>query len=306
MRIPAVVSLAIILTLTLACGSRVAARDREGERPGTPRLRNAEAVQEYTYRTVDGIDLKGDLYMPADADAEPPVVVLIHGGAWRSGDKRGMAAYALEFVKRGYACFAINYRLTPKGRFPNNVNDCKAAVQWLREYARRLGIDGGRIAAAGGSAGGHLSAFIGATGDDEGFNAAEYAASGEINAVIAFYGVFDFKELVDTTRDDWPYLELRDEGVSLRDHLAMISPISYVTPDDPPVFLIHGIEDSLVPYEQSEIYHDALQKVGVPTELLLVENAEHGLVPVKGKGMNPSWDEAINEAIDWLDGIMMK
>lgn len=306
MRIPVTASILIILTLTLACGSRVAARDRAGFRPSIRRGQMTDAVREYTYRTVDGIDLAGDLYMPADTEGDPPVVVLIHGGAWRSGDKSGMAVYASEFVKRGYACFAINYRLTPKGKFPNNVNDCKAAVQWLRDHARRLGIDGERVAAFGGSAGGHLSAFIGATGDDEGFNAAEYAASGQISAVIALYGVFDFAALAETTSEDWPFLELRDERISLAEHLAMISPINYVTAGDPPAFLIHGVEDSLVSWEQSEIYHSALQEAGIESELLLVENAEHGLVPVKGKEMIPSWAETIDAAIDWLDGIMMK
>jgi len=258
----------------------------------------------YTYREVDGMKLDGDFYLPKSGEGPYPAVVLIHGGAWKSGDKRAMAPYAAKLAERGYACFSINYRLTPKGRFPNNVNDCKAAVQWLRRWSHRLNIYPDRIAACGGSAGGHLSAFIGATDDDDGFNAPEYGTSGRVQAVVPLYGVFDFTGF-DTKRNPLgnnPYFSPAQGN--LVEHLEKISPATYVTPDDPPVFLIHGVEDSLVPVEQSKNYYELLQESGIRVELLLVEGAGHGLKPVKGMEMSPSWDKAIDAAIDFLDEVL--
>ena len=261
-----------------------------------------EAV--YAYREVDGMKLEGDFYLPESGEGPYPTVVLIHGGAWKSGDKRAMAPYAAKLVERGYACFSINYRLTPKGRFPNNVNDCKAAVQWLRRWSHRLNIYSDRIAAWGGSAGGHLSAFIGATDDDDGFNAPEYGTSGRVQAVVPLYGVFDFTGFENGRSSLGRNSYFKPVEGPLIDHLKKISPATYVTPDDPPVFLIHGVEDSVVPVEQSEDYSKLLQENGIRSELLLVEGAEHGLKPIKGMEMSPTWDEAIDAAIDFLDEVL--
>ena len=263
-----------------------------------------QPVATYVYREVDGIRLKGDFYLPESGDGAYPVVVLIHGGAWKSGDKSGMAPYAAKLLERGYACFSINYRLIPEGRFPKDVNDCKAAIQWLERWSHRLNINPNRIAAWGGSAGGHLAAFIGATDDDDGFNATEYTTSGRVEAVVPLYGVFDFTGF-DTDRGGLrgnAYFRPVEGGIA--DHLKRISPATYVTPDDPPVFLIHGVEDSLVPVEQSKGYYKLLQENGIRSELLLVEGAGHGLKPVRGTKMSPTWDEAIVAAIDFLDEVL--
>lgn len=259
----------------------------------------------YVYRNVDGLDLEGDFYLPEIGDPPYPVVVLIHGGAWKSGDKTAMAYYARKLVERGYACFSINYRLTPGGKFPNNVNDCRSAVQWLRRWDAKLNIDADRIAAWGGSAGGHLSGFIGATDDDDGFNAEEFSTSGRIQAVVPCWGVFDFSLLTNLDgrhHGDLPYM--RPKGTTFEEHLELISPITYVTEDDPPVFLIHGEDDAVVPVNQSYAYYNALEVAGVTCELLVVKNAGHGLRKMWGMEMEPSRDDAIEAAIDFLDEVL--
>ena len=259
----------------------------------------------YVYRTVDGLDLEGDFYLPRIGEPHYPVVVLIHGGAWKNGDKTAMAYYARKLVERGYACFSINYRLTPGGKFPNNVNDCKAAVQWLRRWDETLNIDAGRIAAWGGSAGGHLSGFIGAADDDDGFNAEEYSTSGRVQAVVPCWGVFDFSLLTDLDgrrHGELPYIY--SEEMTFEEHLELISPITYVTEDDPPVFLIRGEDDATVPVEQSYAYYEALQETAVRCELLVVKNAGHGLRKMWGMETEPSRDEAIDAAIDFLDEVL--
>jgi len=262
-------------------------------------------VKVHVYRTVDGLDLEGDFYLPVIGEPPYPVVVLIHGGAWKGGDKSVMAYYAGKFVERGYACFSINYRLTPDGKFPNNVNDCKAAVQWLRRWALKLNIDPDRIAAAGSSAGGHLSAFIGATDDDDGFNAEEFTTSGRIQAVVPCWGVFDFGLLTDLdSMHHWDLLYMHPEDITFEEHLGLMSPITYVTEDDPPVFMIHGEDDAVVLVNQSYAYQDALEAAGVMCGLLVVKNAGHGLQKMLGLEMEPSGDEAIESAIDFLDEVL--
>ncbi len=263
------------------------------------------AEEVYVYRSVDGSDLEGDFYLPEIGEPPYPVVVLIHGGAWRSGDKTDMAYYARKLVGRGYACFSINYRLTPEGRFPNNVNDCKAAVQWLRRWDAKLNIDADRIVAWGGSAGGHLSGFIGAIDDDLGFNAEEFSTSGRVQAVVPCWGVFDFSLLAELDgghHEDLPYM--RPSGTTFEEHIEQISPITYVTEDDPPVFLIHGEDDTIVLVNQSYAYYNALEAAGVRCELLVVKNAGHCLQRMLGMDMEPSRDEAIKAAIDFLDEVL--
>jgi acetyl esterase/lipase len=287
---------ALVLPLSEACASPLGRAERW---KGVGEYIKPDAV--YTYRTVDGIDLKGDFYTPGTGNGPFPVVVLIHGGGWRSGDKRDMARHAGPLTKEGYACFSINYRLTPEGRFPRDVEDCKAAVQWLRRQAGRLNIDPDRIAAMGGSAGGHLAAFIGATDDHDGFNDDEFSTSGRVQAVVALYGVFDFTAMGVRTGGLRKFAYLRSPDGKEEAFLQKISPATYISPDDPPVLMIHGVEDSLVPVEQSRLYSQALTDAGIENELILVEGVGHGFAPVKGMEMKPSWDEITRDLLDFLD-----
>ena len=227
---------------------------------------------------------KLDLYLPPTG-ARWPLVVAIHGGAFRMGSKEGEPAGA--FVARGFAVAAINYRLSQHAIFPAQIEDGKAAVRWLRANAARYGYDPGRIASYGASAGGHLAAMLGTAGDVKAFDVgAHLDQSSRVQAVVDFFGPTDFLQM-DAHRSsaqamvhdtpDSPESQL--VGGPIRDNpdkVARANPITYVTKDDPPFLIIHGDADALVPHHQSELLEAALTKAGVPVRFVTIPGGLHG------------------------------
>ena len=129
-----------------------------------PPPQGVKVQRDITYATVDGKDLRLDLYMPEKTAAtQPPLIVWIHGGAWRQGNKNnnGLLVWA---AAEGFAIASIQYRLSGEAKFPAQVHDAKGAIRWLRAHAHEYGYDARKIAVAGGSAGGHLAALVGTSG----------------------------------------------------------------------------------------------------------------------------------------------
>jgi acetyl esterase/lipase len=249
---------------------------------------------------------KLDLYLPP-AGARWPLVVAIHGGAFRMGSKEGEPAGA--FVARGFAVAAINYRLSQHAVFPAQIEDCKAAVRWLRANAARWGYDPDRIASFGGSAGGHLAAMLGTAGDVGAFEVgAHLEVSSRVQAAVDFFGPTDFLQM-DAHRlspgamvHDTPESpESQLIGGPIRDHpekVARANPATYVTPDDPPFLIVHGDADLLVPHHQSELLEAALLKAGVRVRLVTIPGGPHGGETV-AKGLSTALDflaEALSPA----------
>ncbi len=230
---------------------------------------------------------KLDLYLPATG-SRWPLVVSIHGGAFRMGSKDAEPARSAgAFVTRGFAVAAINYRLSQHAVFPAQIEDCKAAVRWLRANAGRYGYDPSRLASYGGSAGGHLAAMLGTTGDVKAFDVgAHLDQSSRVQAVVDFFGPTDFLQM-DAHRLN-PQAAVHDTpdspesqlvGGPIRDNpekVARANPITYVTKDDPPFLIVHGDADALVPHHQSELLAAALQKAGVPVRLITIPGGLHG------------------------------
>jgi acetyl esterase/lipase len=238
------------------------------------------------YTNVDGISLKLDLYVP-NHEGPFPVVVWIHGGAWSSGDKSNPPA--LREVSRGYAVVSINYRLSSQAIFPAQINDCKAAIRWLRAHAAQYNLNPNRIAAWGRSAGGHLAALLGTSGDVsdlEDFSQGNASVSSQIQAVIDWFGPTDVLQMdaqalpCSSICHDCPNSpESRLVGCPIQtcpDRAARANPIRYITADAPPFLIHHGTEDCAVPPMQSQILYDALQLMGVDATLLYLEGAGHG------------------------------
>jgi acetyl esterase/lipase len=238
------------------------------------------------YGLADGQALKLDFAKPVLCRGQSvPLIVYIHGGGWRSGDKSGVfdLSVAKMGFELGFAVASINYRLAPKYHFPAPINDCKLAVRFLRANAADLGIDPSRIAVAGGSAGGHLAALLATTDSRDGLDGP--GLSGVSSRVAAAVDLFGPADLTDTTSGTTA------EGISmLTDFLGCdpaacpdlalaASPIAYVTPDDPPILIVHGDKDTLVPYRQSEIFAERLRLAGNACALIKVRNGEHGLIP---------------------------
>ena len=236
------------------------------------------------YETVNGRDLPLDLYRPTNADKPIPLIIWIHGGGWRGGSKSRINR-CIGMLERGYAVASVEYRLSGEAIFPAAVEDCKAAVSFLRLNAKKFGLDPDRFGAWGSSAGGHLVAMLGVTSDVDTFDnhPVTSKASSKVQAVCNWFGPTDFLRMndfpgrIDHDAPESP--ESRFIGAPIQENKELAqkaNPITYVSPSDPPILHMHGDNDQSVPFNQSELLHAALQKAGVSTELYRVKNGGHG------------------------------
>jgi acetyl esterase/lipase len=267
-----------------------ATRQQQSDRSRQPQVPAGTKVErDIVYARVGDRKLLLDLYLPPKGPARLPVIVWVHGGGWRGGSK-GSGGQARPMLDRGFAVADVGYRLSGEAIFPAQVEDCKAAVRWVRANAAKYGLDPDRIGAWGRSAGGHLVAFLGAAGDVREFDTeANVEYSSRAQAVCDWFGPTDFLQmdkhslkgsrlihdapnspeslLVGGPIQEEPYRSLARKA----------NPITYVTKDDPPFLIMHGDKDMSVPVHQSELLYEALKKAGVDATLHVVKGAGHGL-----------------------------
>ncbi len=225
-----------------------------------------------------------DIYLPEDADGPLPLIIWIHGGGWQSGSKNGCPPLRQGYVARGYAVASINYRLSGHATFPAQIEDCKAAIRWLRAHAKEYGFDPNRFGAWGSSAGGHLVALVGTSGGVEEFEVGgNLEQSSRVQVVCDYYGPTDFKVFVTTpgyeshATSNSPEAKLIGGSVMENlDKAARLNPITYVTPDDPPFLIVHGDADRIVPLNQSDLLFESLKSAGVPSHFHTIRGAGHG------------------------------
>jgi acetyl esterase/lipase len=225
-----------------------------------------------------------DLYLPEESAGPLPIVIWVHGGAWRAGSKDNCPPLRAGFPGRGYAVASVGYRLSSDAPFPAQIEDCKAAVRWLRAHATDYGLDPDRFGVWGSSAGGHLVALLGTSGDVKEFDTGAYRdVSSRVQAVCDFYGPSDLLAFAETPgyeshgRPDSPESGLLGGTVAEnRDKATRASPVTYVTEDDPPFLIVHGTNDPTVAPNQSELLHAALKRAGVESRLHLIDGARHG------------------------------
>jgi acetyl esterase/lipase len=210
-----------------------------------------------------------DLYVPTEHKNEP-LIVYVHGGGWEHGDKMGdsLNPNNLQLLWDGYAMASINYRLAPAAVWPAQIQDCKAAIRWLRAHAGDYGYNPDRIGVIGESAGGHLVAMLGVTSGDKAFDVGENLnVSSDVACVVDLFGVGDFTLAANETS---PALvngakALFGGPAQDRPELARsASPIKYVHASEPPMLVVHGTADRLVPYLQAEVLVEAMEKAGAP------------------------------------------
>ncbi|MBI4657701.1 MAG: alpha/beta hydrolase [Verrucomicrobia bacterium] len=224
---------------------------------------------------------KLDLYLPKEGN-HLPLIVWVHGGAWLGGNKDRCPA--VPFLREGYAAASINYRLSQHAVFPAQIEDCKAAIRWLRANAAKYGIDPGHIGVWGSSAGGHLAALLGTTGDVKEFETGEnLQVTSRVQAVCDWFGPTDFTQMskfasrIDHDAADSPESKLIGGPVQQhKEKAARANPITFVSKDDPPFLIMHGDQDPLVPMNQSELLQEALKVAGVNTTLHVVRGGGHG------------------------------
>lgn len=244
---------------------------------------NIEVSRDIEFAIVDDLSLKLDLYQPVGA-ASPPLVIWVHGGAWRAVSKDSMPLH--ELVKRGYAIASVDYRLSPVAKFPAQVHDCKAAIRFLRAKAKHYGYDASRIGIAGSSAGGHLVAEIGVTNGHpklEGTVGDHLDQSSSVQAIVDYYGPTNFLTILKQSTPHGlsvrvPALQLLlgsqpEENAALA---KLASPVFHVDRNDPPLLMIHGDADPQVPINQSHELHGRYKMLGLPARLEVIHGGAHG------------------------------
>jgi acetyl esterase/lipase len=235
-----------------------------------------------------------DVYFP-ESGGPWPVLLYVHGGGWMHGDKSEAGMFAQLMTSQGYLVVSSNYRLYPPANFPAMIQDVKCAVRSLRANAGQYNLDPNRIGAVGVSAGGHLVALLGTTDQSAEWDVGEYLEqSSRVQAVISMAGVMDLSR-------DFPNADIeamKRVGFG-EDNVAEASPITHITPDDPPFLLIHGDRDELVPAEQSQLMYDRLVQANVPAELIIVQNAGHSMISPNGSA-RPSLAEINQIILDFL------
>ncbi len=233
------------------------------------------------YAGTDNPRQKLDLYLPKNPSGQKPLplVAFIHGGGWRMGDKGNAYRVLGPLVESGkYVCASIGYRLTDEATWPAQIHDCKAAIRWLRGNAEKYNIDPDRIGVIGPSAGGHLVAMLGTSGDVaelEGTLGDFAKMSSRVQCVVDEYGPTDL--MVIRSGAEGPVAKLLGGPIDEKKEAARsASPVSFVSRDDPPFLIIHGTKDPLVRFHQSELLQEALQKAGVEASLIPVTDGGHG------------------------------
>lgn len=240
-------------------------------------VRDAAIQRDLVYKRINGAVLTLDLYSPEKATDPLPVILWIHGGGWRSGGKKQCPAVTL--VPNGFAVASIDYRLTSTAPFPAQIEDCKAAVRWLRANASAYHLDPDHIGVWGHSAGGHLAALLGTSG-----GVPELEGSGDnmqyssrVQAVCESAGPTDLMALMALGPKRMLAIEALLGGPPEEDKTkaTAASPIHYVLKDDPPFLIVHGDSDRVVPVEQSQRLYEALKKAGVNATLKILPNVGH-------------------------------
>jgi acetyl esterase/lipase len=234
---------------------------------------------------------KLDLYLPEKADAPLPLVVFIHGGGWQAGSKDD-GGPGLGLLAKDYAFASINYRLSQEAKYPAQIEDCKAAIRFLRANAKKYSLDPDHIGVWGASAGGHLVALLGTTGkvkelEGDGPNKDQSSA---VQAVVDWFGPTDMLQMkaqadaqkdvkfaLDADSPDSPVGKLFGGAVQDKKDLAeKANPIHFIAKDAAPILIMHGDKDNLVPLAQSKILDEALKKAGVESTLVVLEGSGHG------------------------------
>lgn len=265
----------------------------------TDGVRGARTWIGLTYAFLRGYrPLTLDLHVPADATRPVPCVLWIHGGGWTEGDRRYVPlqwpqqVLFEKVVAAGMAVATVDYRLLAEAPFPACVQDCVAAVRYLRQYADELGLDPARTGVWGESAGAHLAALLAFVGSQESGDQRLLGTVGvgrgavDLEAAVLFYGPADMGWLA-TEAPPENVLDALGADPSLADAL---SPITQVHTGIPPTLLMHGRDDGLVPVSESEQLHAALREAGVDSTLEITDGADHCFI---GTPIEPHLDRAV-------------
>lgn len=230
-----------------------------------------------TYTKVGDWEGKMDLYLPPSSSKPTPVIINIHGGGWNKGVKESQTGFNT-FFKNGFAVANIEYRLSGQATAPAAVEDTRCALIYLIKNAKALNIDVNRIVIMGGSSGGHLALMGGLLANNHRFDTnCPGVENVKVAAIIDKYGITDVW--------DWAYgpnktsksaTQWLGKYAQDKSFAASVSPVTYVSKSNPPVFIVHGDADPTVPYQESVELHRKLEEAGVKTKFITVPGGLHG------------------------------
>ena len=279
--------LAVGLFLGLDCAVCPGEESRSVALPSAIRLTDTKPdvplriEREIVFTEGDGYQTAADLYRPVSEDL-CPVVIMIHGGAWIAGDKWQVADHAKQMARRGFVVMAINYRLSPKHKWPAHLDDCFAALRWILEHAEEWKGDVNRVGTWGYSAGAQLALLTALNSRND---------LPKVRAVVAGGAPCDLTFIPEDTKALASVLG--GSRAEFPDRYRNASPISFISPDAPPVYFFHGDDDFLVPLSNSIQMHESLRAKGI--------NTVHRTVTGKGHLIAFLDQQSRLEAIEFLE-----
>ena len=292
----------MIKTITIICSMFFVSLGALGQEPDTLSLPNTRLIKNIPY-VVNGHKLQNfDLYIPKDAKKPMPVLLWIHGGAWEGGFKKWIDPTFL--IKSGFAIASIDYRFSDTAIFPAQIQDCNEAIYFIWKNAAQYNLDRTKFIVGGGSAGGHLASLIGLSTNDK---IADFYTDINKSKAIKFRAILDFYGPADlnVVHGKATTMDYDSEGSALtrllgfptldRPDLAKkASPVTYIDKNDPPILILHGDADDIVPFWESRQFYSWLKLAGVKTELFKIEGAGHA-----GPAFSsPATEKKVNEFLD--------
>jgi acetyl esterase/lipase len=229
-------------------------------------------------------DLRMNIIYPQIENRQYPCIIWICGGFWTQMSKSAHLPYLTDLARRGFIVASVDYRLGHEAPFPGALIDIKAAIRYLRAHAKRYSINTEKFAVMGESAGGYLAAMTALTSADE-FEVGEYLDfSSVVQAACCWYAPFD---LVILAQENSVIPMFFNGDINDKQYQRYVNPINNITGKAPPFLLLHGTDDQTVPFNQSELFHEAL----------IVKNIDTHLIGLKGEGhagpqffQRPIWD----------------
>lgn len=232
--------------------------------------------KDLVYKEVQERSLKLDIYHLKKIKKAKPVLVFIHGGAWKKGNKKDYRRYLVDYAMQGYVTITVQYSLSNEAKFPAALNDVNCAIQWIKVNSEKYFIDPNKIAVIGGSAGGHLAMMLGYSQGSPKFenDCLDNKYNSSVQAIVNIYGPSDLTTEYAQSQSSVEYF-LGKKYIEDKDIYKDASPISYLSPDDPPTLIFHGTLDELVPISQSDSLKNRLDRIGITAEYHRLEGWPH-------------------------------
>ncbi len=274
----------LLLTIFMTCFSQ----ETEIKKVQFPE--NYQSKIDVVYSSVNGWDGRIDIYYNPTSTKPTPIVLHIHGGGWNHGTKESQNGFS-SYFKAGFAVANVEYRLVQVAPAPAAIEDIRCALKYIKTHAKELNINPNKVVIEGGSSGAHLALMGGLLENDNRFDGnCPEKTDMRVAAIISNYAPTDFTDMnsdMSRFKSLTRWLDNKADDLEFR---ASVSPVTHIKKTSPPVFIVHGNADPIVPYEQSVILQKKLNEAGVYNEFITVDGGKHG-------GFDPDKKAEINKAL---------